>query len=218
MCNSLTRIYDKLYRRFGPQHWWPGEGPFEVMVGAILTQNTNWSNVEKAIASLKKESLLSAHRLNALPARKLAIRIRSSGYYNLKAERLKAYVRFFLKSYQGQIKKMARLDTQFLRTQLLSVRGIGQETADSIMLYALNKPIFVVDAYTKRMLMRHAAIKEDASYSQIQNLFMDNLKPSAKLFNEYHALLVRLGKEFCLKSNPGCTRCPLKGIRIRGLL
>ncbi|MDD4980508.1 MAG: endonuclease III domain-containing protein [Candidatus Omnitrophica bacterium] len=206
---KLNLIYKKLYSYFGPQHWWPGDSPFEVMVGAILTQNTSWLNVEKAINNLKKHKVLTADKLYKLSSKRLALLIRPAGYYNIKAERLKIFLRFFLKYYQG-LEGMLNSDTLALRNQLLGVKGIGPETADSILLYALNKPVFVVDAYTRRILSRHRFIPEGADYHQTQNLFMQNLKKSVKLFNEYHALLVKLGKEFCLKNKPRCEICPLR--------
>ena len=212
MKKSLIRVYKKLYAHFGPQHWWPAHAPFEVMVGAILTQNTNWQNVEKAINNLKKNRLLKAQEIHRLPNKRLAAFIRPAGYYNIKAKRLKEFVKYFFESYQANIKKMRLVDSHALRTQLLSVNGIGPETADSILLYALGVPIFVVDAYTKRIFSRHGFIKEDAEYTQVQNLFMQNLKKEVKLFNEFHALLVRLGKDFCLKNNPRCPSCPLNNI------
>lgn len=210
MKRRLQAIYKKLYGYFGPQSWWPAQSPFEVMVGAILTQNTNWSNVERAMHNLKKEKLLSAHKLAKVSRNKLARLIKSAGYYNIKARRLNSFLRFFLENYGGSIKRMSLEDTRELRVKLLSVNGIGQETADSILLYALNRPIFVVDAYTKRIFSRHHFIKDDNDYEKVQALFMDNLKSNSKLFNEYHALLVRLGKEFCLKNNPRCKECPLR--------
>ena len=212
MKKSLGWVYKKLYAHFGPQHWWPAQTPFEVMVGAILTQNTNWQNVEKAINNLKKNRLLKAQKIHRLPNERLAAFIRPVGYYNIKAKRLKEFVKYFFESYQANIKKMRLVDSHALRMQLLSVNGIGPETADSILLYALGTPIFVVDAYTKRIFSRHGFIKEDAEYGQVQNLFMQNLKKEVKLFNEFHALLVRLGKDFCLKNNPRCPSCPLNNI------
>ncbi len=209
MNRKLDLIYQKLYVAFGPQRWWPGKTPFEVMAGAILTQNTNWTNVEKAIINLKRSKLLSAVRLYRSSVAKIARLIRPSGYYNIKAKRLKAFLDFLFKYYQGNIRKMSLADTLKLRQQLLMVNGIGEETADSILLYALNKPIFVVDAYTKRILSRHGLVKGDSSYQEVQNFFMKNLKNKVKLFNEYHALLVRLGKDFCFKTNPRCKDCPL---------
>jgi endonuclease-3 related protein len=209
MAATLIEIYKRLYHYFGPQHWWPAQTAFEVIVGAILTQNTNWSNVEKAIENLKREKLLTAEKLYYLGEKRLAVLIRSAGYYNIKAKRLKAFLDFFIKKYKGDTKKLSRGNTRILREDLLSVKGIGPETADSILLYALNKPIFVVDAYTKRILSRHKIVSPDASYSEVQEIFMQNLKKDEKLFNEYHALLVRLGKELCLKNKPKCDICPL---------
>jgi endonuclease-3 related protein len=207
---QLKLIYQKLYSCFGPQHWWPAQTPFEVMVGAILTQNTNWSNVEKALNNLKQNKVLTAQKLTSLSRIKLAKLIKSTGYYNIKAKRLKKFLNFFFKIYRGSLQKMSRVKTGILRQQLLSVNGIGPETADSILLYAIKKPVFVIDAYTKRMMARHRLIPEDSTYDYVQNLFMQNMKKDVKLFNEYHALLVRLGKEFCLKNKPRCEICPLK--------
>jgi endonuclease-3 related protein len=180
------------------------------MVGAILTQNTNWANVEKAINNLKKNKLLSEYALYRLSHRRLASLIRPAGYYNIKAKRLKEFIAFLFKDYQGNLKKISQADTLVLRRQLLSVNGIGPETADSILLYSLNKPVFVIDAYTRRILSRHSLLKEGSSYEEAQDLFMQNLENDVKLFNEYHALLVKLGKEFCLKNKPKCEMCPLR--------
>jgi len=206
---SLKGIYNKLYGFFGPQRWWPADSAFEVMVGAILTQNTSWANVEKAIANLKKNKLLEATRLYGLSDARLALLIRSAGYYNVKTKRLKSFLEFFIKDYKASHKKMAQADTMALREKLLSVKGIGPETADSILLYALGKPVFVVDAYTKRIFARHKIINDAGDYGSVQRIFMKNLPKDAGLFNEYHALLVRLGKEYCSKNNPKCTSCPL---------
>jgi endonuclease-3 related protein len=206
---GLYIIYKNLHKSFGPQHWWPGETPFEVMVGAILTQNTNWQNVERAIANLKKNKVLDPKKLSQLPHKKLAKMIRSAGYFNIKAKRLKNFLKFYLESYNADARKMRQADTQVLSNELLKVNGVGEETADSILLYALNKPVFVVDAYTKRIYSRHGFIAEDARYQAVKELFMKNLKNDVQLFNEYHALLVRLGKEYCLKSKPRCDSCPL---------
>ena len=210
MICQIDSIYRKLFFCFGPQHWWPARSRLEVMVGAILTQNTNWSNVEKAINNLRKNSLLDAGKLYRMPQEKLAGLIKSAGYYNIKAKRLKEFLRFLFESYQGNIKKMSSADTRLLRRQLLSVNGIGPETADSILLYALGKPVFVVDAYTKRIFSRHRLIGEDADYNMLQDLCLKNLKKDVKLFNEFHALLVKLGKDFCLKNKPRCAICPLR--------
>jgi len=210
MRRKLGAIYNRLFAYFGPQHWWPADSAFEVIVGAILAQNTNWLNVEKAINNLKKDKLLHPLKLYRLSQKRLAGLVRPAGYYNIKAKRLKEFLAFLFKNYQGDIKKMPLTDALVLRQQLLSVKGIGPETADSILLYALNKPIFVIDAYTRRILLKHRFIKEDATYEEIQNLFMQNLKADVKLFNEYHALLVKLGKDFCLKNKARCSGCPLR--------
>jgi endonuclease-3 related protein len=207
---TLNSIYKKLYLYFGPQHWWPGDSALEVMIGAILTQNTNWSNVEKAINNLKNKNLLNPKKIYCLNHSRLASLLVPCGYYNIKTRRLKEFLNFFFKDYQANVKKMSSADTQKLRRDLLGVKGVGPETADSILLYALGKPVFVVDAYTKRILSRHQLIKKDTDYSHIQNLFMQNLKKDARLFNEYHALLVKLGKDFCLKNKPRCPVCPLR--------
>ena len=210
MKDRLELIYRRLYSYFGAQDWWPASNSFEVIVGAILTQNTSWQNVEKAIDKIKANRPILPKRLYSLPEKKLAGLIKSAGYYNLKAKRLRNFLSFFLRSYNGSIKKMSLTSLGKLREELLSVNGIGPETADSILLYAFNRPIFVIDAYTKRILLRHKIIREDFNYCAIQNIFMKHLKRDAKLFNEYHALLVRLGKEFCLKKKPRCQICPLK--------
>lgn len=207
----LEEIYHKLFSRFGKQHWWPAETQFEVIVGAILTQNTNWANVEKAIINLKKKNLLKPRKIREIPIKRLARLIRPSGYFNVKAKRLKSFVDFLFREYHGSLKNMFEDDHLKLRAKLLNVKGIGLETADSILLYAGEKPIFVVDAYTRRALLRHNLIEKSASYSQIQNLFMDNLSCEVKLFNEYHALLVKLAKTLC-KKVPQCHICPLKEI------
>jgi len=202
-------IYQKLYTAFGPQHWWPGETPFEVMVGAILTQNTNWQNVEIAIKNLKKAGALTPDKLYKINHKKLAALIRPAGYFNIKAKRLKNFLEFLHGAYNNNIKRMASCDVKLLRGQLLSVNGIGPETADSILLYALNKPVFVVDAYTRRIFLRHKLIKKDFTYDQVREFFMDSLPREKKLFNEFHALIVKLGKDFCLKRKPRCEICPL---------
>jgi len=211
MKRLLMNIYRKLYKAYGSQHWWPGETPFEVMVGAILTQNTSWKNVEKAIQRLKEKGVLNGEGIHRLKKSGLESLIRSSGFYRLKAERLKAFVDFLFKEYADDLEKMGREALEVLRTQLLNVKGIGPETADSILLYGLRKPIFVVDAYTKRVLSRHGIVSERASYEEIQKLFMDHLPHSEKLFNEYHALFVHLAKKAC-KKHEECDTCPLKSI------
>ncbi len=203
----LHEIYDLLLARFGPQRWWPGETPLEIMVGTVLTQKTSWHNVEKAIANLKAAGLLSPAALAALPSELLAEQIRPAGYHNLKAGRLKNLLALI--AAQGGVNALLALPTADLRELLLTVKGIGPETADSIVLYAAGRPVFVVDAYTHRICSRHGLIDEECDYFQLQELFMDNLAEDAALFNEYHALLVRTGKEFCRKSKPKCGDCPL---------
>lgn len=207
----LLDIYNKLFTTFGPQHWWPGETPFEIMIGAILTQNTNWKNVERAIGNLKAANLFSPAQMLELPHQKLANLIKPSGYYNQKAKKIKNFLKFFKDEYGFSIQKMRSEEMSTMREKLLHINGIGKETADSIILYALQKPIFVVDAYTYRVLSRHNIVPEDATYEEIQDLFMSNLEHDVQLFNEYHALFVKVGKEFC-KKNAVCDNCPLKGL------
>ncbi len=207
--NKLRTIYEVLYNAFGPQHWWPGDTPFEVAVGAILTQNTNWGNVEKAIDNLKAAQALSAKRIHLMTAKRLASLIRPAGYFNVKAKRLKAFIRFLVVYYRGSMKMMRRTDLGMLRERLLSVNGVGPETADSILLYALGKPVFVIDAYTKRVLSRHHLMDHDKSYGDFQALFHLSLERDEALFNEYHALLVRVGKLYC-RPKPLCGVCPLE--------
>jgi endonuclease-3 related protein len=206
--NRLKNIYNLLYARFGPQHWWPGDTPFEIIIGAILTQNTNWANVEKAITNLKKAKVLSPEKLLRLGSKKLAELIRPAGYYNIKAVRLKNFLIWLSENYAGKLRNLSKVSTDRLRLELLSIKGTGPETADSILLYALNRPIFVVDAYTARICSRHYLIEEGTDYHRIQDLFESNLPADVKLFNEYHALLVRLGKDFC-RPTPRCDGCPL---------
>lgn len=210
--DKISEIYRRLFDFFGPQDWWPGETPFEIMVGAVLTQNTAWTNVEKAIGNLKDYDLLSFTALVSLPPPVLAEHIRPCGYYNLKAGRLQNLLHLIRDEFNGEVESFLAQDLTVLRQALLAVKGIGRETADSICLYAAAKPIFVVDAYTHRILSRHDLILADeADYDEIQELFMDKLPEDPAMFNEYHALLVRLGKEYCKKSKPKCDACPLKG-------
>jgi len=209
MKDILIKIYRTLYQTYGPRHWWPGETSFEVMVGAILTQNTSWRNVEKAIQKLKGKGVLNPEGIHHLKRSELARLIKSSGYYRIKTDRLKSFIDFLFEEYDGNIKKMGRERLGELREKLLGVKGIGPETADSILLYGLKNPIFVVDAYTRRILSRHGIISEKASYEEIQKLFMDYLPRDEKLFNEYHALFVYLGKTVC-KKIPRCEICPLR--------
>jgi endonuclease-3 related protein len=207
---KLLLIYESLLSAYGPQHWWPGSSPFEVIVGAILTQRVAWANVEKAIASLKEAGLLDPRRLNGAPLPEIASLIRSSVYYNTKADKLRAFTRFLADRYNGDLKRLLHLDLPSLRAELLSVHGIGEETADAIILYAAGKPSFVVDAYTKRILSRLGLIEEKQSYRVVRDLFMENLPTEVPLYNEYHALLVRHGKERCRSRVPLCRGCPLE--------
>lgn len=208
--STLVNIYTALLDHFGPQQWWPGETALEVLVGAVLTQNTNWTNVSRAIGNLQQENLLSFATLASLPEAVLAGKIRPSGYFNLKARRLKNLLALISRDAAGDLDLFFNQDTPILREKLLSVKGIGPETADSILLYAAQKPVFVVDAYTYRMLTRHGLIGQETNYAEMQELFMDTLPADVKLFNEYHALIVRLGKEYCKKSRPRCRECPLR--------
>jgi len=210
--DSLMDMFWRLYEKFGPQYWWPGQTPFEIAIGAILTQNTNWQNVERAISNLKGKSLLDCDALFHLPSSTLSQLIRPAGYYNIKAKRLKSFVTFLRERFNGDMERMKEERTHELRKMLLNVHGIGPETADSILLYALSKKVFVVDAYTIRIFSRHELIDpSDYSYDSVQELFMRNLPKDACLFNEYHALIVRTGKEFCKKKRPQCSKCPLNG-------
>jgi endonuclease-3 related protein len=210
----LTDIYHILFKAFGPQHWWPGETPFEIAVGAILTQNTNWDNVEKAINNLKRQKALKAKALYETPHKELALLIKPAGYFNIKTKRLKEFLNFLVNHYRGSMERMRTEDTQLLRKKLLNINGIGPETADSILLYALEKPVFVIDAYTKRVLIRHKFISEKTTYHELQEIFHKNLPKDTTLFNEYHALFVRLGKDFC-KTKPKCEGCPLEKLRTK---
>ncbi len=206
---QLTGIYQLLFDRFGPQHWWPGQTQFEIIAGAILTQNTNWANVEKAITNLKAADRLTHEKLHHLDVSQLAELIRPAGYYNIKAKRLKNFINWLFENYDGKLTNLENLDTDRLRAELLAITGVGRETADSILLYAFDRPIFVVDAYTARIAFRHQLIEPDADYERLRELFQSNLPQDTKLFNEYHALLVRVGKEFC-RPKARCSGCPLE--------
>ncbi|MDY7000156.1 MAG: endonuclease III domain-containing protein [Thermodesulfobacteriota bacterium] len=205
----LLNMYGTMLEDLGPSRWWPGETPFEVAVGAILTQNTNWQNVEKAIKNLRQAQVLTAQKLYRLPEENLADLIRPAGYFRIKAGRLKHFLEFLKNECGFELSALASQDLETLRPKLLNVKGIGPETADSILLYALNMPSFVVDAYTCRVLHRHSLIPEDAPYEEIRSFFMDVLDPDTDLYNEYHALLVRVGKNWCKTKKPLCGQCPL---------
>jgi endonuclease-3 related protein len=227
----LLEVYRRLLRRYGPQGWWPGDGAFEVCVGAILTQNTAWGNVEKAMPRLTEAGVLSVGGLHWLPEAELAELIRSSGYFNTKARKLKAFVGHLYERYHGDLAALlARRPTEALREELLSIHGIGEETADDILLYAAGRPSFVVDAYTRRIVdrlgLRPSVVhpeparpelvegrrRQRDTYQAYRTLFMDALPADTALYNEYHALLVRLGKEVCRKQEPYCGGCPLQGV------
>ncbi len=210
---SLLKIYKLLFERFGPRHWWPGDTRLEIIIGAILTQNTAWRNVEKAIKNLKKAGLLNVKALSRVPEKRLAGLIRPSGYYNIKAGRVKSFLKFLNIKYNGSIGRMFRAETAVLREGLLNIKGIGPETADSILLYAGERPVFVVDAYTKRIFSRHGCIDENATYEETQEKFSKSLPRDVRLFNEFHALIVELGKNLCRAKKPLCGKCPIRRIK-----
>lgn len=200
-----------LLKHYGPSGWWPGETPFEVMAGAVLTQNTAWTNVEKAIANLRNASLMSPDAIYRTPHEELASHLRPSGYYNIKARRLKNLVDMVMESFQGSLDILFSLDAKELREVLLQVNGIGKETADSICCYAAGKPVFVVDAYTRRMLSRHGIVDHDAGYDDLQVLFESSLPPDLEVYKDLHAHIVFVGKDYCRARDPRCGECPLKG-------
>lgn len=204
----LQQLFDRLLEQYGPRGWWPAETPFEVCVGAILTQNTSWSNVEKAIVRLKAAGCLSISGIGSLTATELADLIRPAGYFRVKADRLQSFTCFVQQQYQGSLELLFAEPLPRCRERLLAVRGIGPETADSMVLYAGGKPSFVVDAYTRRIFSRLGLIQPDIGYEQLRHLFMDALPSDAALFNEYHALIVELGKQVC-RTAPRCSSCCL---------
>lgn len=210
----LLSYFDTLAKNLGPMGWWPARSPFEVIVGAILTQNTAWSNVEIAIRNLRRENLLTPLAIERVSERRLARLIRSSGYFRQKAKKLKLFVKFLRNEYGGSLPRMFVIPTPVLREQLLAVWGIGPETADSILLYAGGHSVFVVDAYTHRILGRHGLLPEGAvtkpDYESVRRLFENGLPRDAQLYNEFHALLVSIGKNWCRPRNPRCEECPLK--------
>jgi endonuclease III related protein len=208
----LPRIFDRLFSSLGPSGWWPGETPLEVIVGAILTQNTSWRNVEQALGRLKEGGVLSVAGLTRLEEDRLAEMVRPAGYYRIKARRLKNFFRFLEEEYQGRIEALAETPLERLREQLLEIHGVGPETADSILLYALGRPSFVVDAYTHRIFSRHHLVPEESDYEGLRSYFMEALPEEVPLFNEFHALLVRTGKRYCKKKAPLCGDCPLRDL------
>ncbi len=207
--SKLRQVYDDLKRAFSHQKWWPGDSAFEIMVGAILTQNTAWRNVELAIENLKRARCLTPEAIRRLSAARLRRLIRPAGFYNVKVRRLKAFVEFIFREYEGDVGLMRREDGMKLREKLLAVHGVGEETADSILLYALDKPFFVIDAYTKRIFSRHGLHEQKADYSEWQQVFMRNLPKGRGIFKDYHAQIVQLGKQYC-RTRPHCKGCPLE--------
>lgn len=205
----LMEMYELLFEQFGPQHWWPGETEVEIVVGAVLTQNTSWRNVEKAIDNLKRKDLLSVAALHSCSVAALAEEVRPAGYYNLKAKRVKNLIHLIADEYRADLPEMLKENPQTLKERLLSVNGIGRETADSILLYAAGMPVFVVDGYTHRILFRHGMVDEQCTYEDLQSLFMDNLPEDPQIYKEFHALVVRTGKDLCRRI-PRCEACPLK--------
>ncbi|MDA8216878.1 MAG: endonuclease [Dehalococcoidales bacterium] len=205
---GLLTVYERLLTQFGPQHWWPAETPFEVVIGAILTQSTAWANVARAIASLKAAAALTPAALSAQDEDELATLIRPSGYFRVKARKVKAFVATLDREYGGELARLFALPTPALRERLLAIYGVGPETADSICLYAAQRPLFVVDAYTRRIGSRLGLVAPDVTYAALQALFMESLAPDVALYNEYHALLVCHGKNVC-RPRPDCPRCVL---------
>jgi endonuclease III related protein len=211
MLNRLMEVFNLLLDRYGPRFWWPAESPFEVCIGAILTQNTNWTNVEKAIESLKREGILFPEGLRDVTVERLAELIRPAGYFNVKSARLKDFIGWLFREHGGNPELMFAGEWRPLREELLRVRGVGPETCDSILLYAGHKPSFVVDAYTKRLFSRLGLITEKAAYEDVRSLFMEALPADVTLYNEYHALIVQHCKELCRKK-PRCDACPLNAL------
>jgi endonuclease-3 related protein len=205
----LEAYYHELSDQLGPQHWWPAKTPFEVIVGAILTQNTSWTNVERAIANLRRENLLSPRAIERISLSRLESLVRPSGYFRQKAKKLKAFTSFLRREFRGSLRRMFQTGTAELRQQLLSVHGIGPETADSILLYAGGKVVFVVDAYTKRILHRHGWLNETADYEETRAFLESNLPREAPLYNEVHAQFVQVGKNWCRPREARCAECPL---------
>lgn len=217
IASDIRQIYQLLDGYFGNLCWWPADTPFEVVVGAILTQNTAWRNVVTAISKLKDANILAPEGLYRVELNTLETLIRSSGYYRVKAVRLKAFVDFLHKEHGGSLDALFAGEVWQIREKLLQINGIGEETADSILLYAGRKPVFVVDAYTKRILMRHGIVNASSGYRYIQSLFMTSLPQSVPLYNQYHALLVNTAKHFCTKKSL-CGKCPLRGLTASALL
>ncbi|BCS87208.1 endonuclease III domain-containing protein [Pseudodesulfovibrio sediminis] len=208
--DTLLAMYEAMHDALGPSDWWPGDSPFEIAIGAILTQNTNWKNVERAIGNLKDHQVLTPEGLHSLPVDTLAELIRPAGYYNIKARRLRHFLQFLCEEVEYDLLALKGYTLEDLRPRILGINGIGPETADAILLYALDFPTFVVDAYTHRMMGRHGLAYEDIDYNELQSIFMDALPEDVALYNEYHALIVRVGKDWCKKKVGLCETCPLK--------
>ena len=214
MGDMYNEVYQNLIDHFGPQNWWPGETPFEIIVGAVLTQNTNWRNVSKAIDNLREAELLSFNSLKLLAVDEIATYIRPSGYYNLKAKRLRNLFDMIEEVYFGELDLFLQDSLASGRENLLSVKGVGPETADSILLYACELPTFVIDTYTHRVFSRHQLVDEETDYESMQDLFVSQLPQDVQLYNEYHALIVRVASTYCKKTNPLCEQCPLQGVNM----
>ncbi|MCG8450338.1 MAG: endonuclease III domain-containing protein [Pirellulales bacterium] len=210
MTSTTQKVFQNLLDKLGPQYWWPGESPLEVMIGAVLVQNTTWKNVERAIENLRDADLIHLQRLLKIPPNELAELIRPAGYFRLKTKRLRSLLEFVVYHYDGSLAKMREADLHDLRRQLLNVHGIGPETADSILLYALEMPALVVDTYTHRIFARHGWVGYDLDYHQLQDHLVAELPVDEALYNELHALLVHVGHHFCHKKEPRCESCPLK--------
>jgi endonuclease-3 related protein len=213
----LINMYYAMYEKLGPSYWWPGDSVFEICLGAILTQNTNWNNVEKAIINLKANKLLDPKKLFFLSDENLASLIRPAGYYRIKTRRLKNFLMFLKKEVDFNIERLKKYPTQELRKKLLSIKGVGPETADSMLLYGFEKEIFVVDAYTARIFNRHSLVEEDITYDELQDFCMRNLPCDVELYKEFHALIVRTGKKWCKKKRVLCGDCPLSPLLNHGL-
>jgi len=208
---ATHEVFHRLLNSLGPQHWWPGHSAWEVMIGAVLVQNTTWKNVERAINNLREADLLEPRRLLGLPSAELAELIRPAGYYRLKTKRLRNLMQFVVRQYDGSLEALRTTPWRDLREALLGIKGIGPETADSILLYALEQPVLVVDTYTHRIFARHGWIDYDADYHRLQEHLMSELPEDVKLFNELHALLVHVGHHFC-RRRPKCEQCPLRDL------
>ncbi|MCD6533082.1 MAG: endonuclease III domain-containing protein [Deltaproteobacteria bacterium] len=204
---DLTEVYKSLLAAFGPQNWWPAKGPEEMIIGALLTQNTTWENVEKALINLRLDHRLSFSAISTTPLSALQKLIKPSGYFRQKSERLKALADAIIEA--GGLNQLKEKTTPDLRTWFLALKGVGPETADSILLYAFKRPSFVIDAYTLRIGKRHQWLPATANYDKAQSYFTNQLQADPAIFNEFHALLVQIGKNFCRPQNPVCKNCPL---------